>query len=152
MEDNITSFFANGLKVHIDSSLNKYQNNENLILDKDFENVLLNPLFINNINLFREIIEHNNLNYNSFWNHIGKIMNKSLQILLNKFKKEIEETNDDNHNVEVGKLNYLKLSILDTSFYLITNGDNDNFEAVKDDYKDKIKMYEKNRFLKMREN
>ena len=139
MEDNITSFFANGLKVHIDSSLNKYQNNENLILDKDFENVLLNPLFINNINLFREIIEHNNLNYNSFWNHIGKIMNKSLQILLNKFKKEIEETNDDNHNVEVGKLNYLKLSILDTSFYLITNGDNDNFEAVKDDYKDKLK-------------
>ena len=139
MEDNITSFFINGLKLHIDSSLNKYQNKENLILDKDFENNLLNPLFINNINLFREIIEHNNLNYSTFWNHIGKIMTKSLQALLNKFKKEIEETKDNILNVEAGRLNFLKLNILDTCFYLVTNGDNDNFETVKDDYKDKLK-------------
>ena len=141
MEDNITSFFINGLKLHIDSSLNKYQNKENLILDKDFENNLLNPLFINNINLFREIIEHNNLNYSTFWNHIGKIMTKSLQTLLNKFKKEIEETKDNILNVEAGRLNFLKLNILDTCFYLVTNGDNDNFETVKDDYKDKLKNF-----------
>jgi len=139
MEDNITSFFINGLKIHIDSSLNKYQNKENIILDKDFENILLNPLFINNINLFREIIEHNNLNYSTFWNHIGKIMSKSLQTLLNKFKKEIDETKDNDLNVEIGRLNFIKLSILDTSFYLVTNGDNDNFETVKDNYKDKLK-------------
>ena len=139
MEDNITSFFINGLKIHIDSSLNKYQNKENLILDKDFENILINPLFINNINLFREIIEHNNLNYNTFWNHIGKIMNKSLQTLLNKFKKEIEETKDNELYVETGRLNLIKLSILDTCFYLVTNGANDNFETVKDDYKVKLK-------------
>jgi len=139
MEDNITSFFINGLKIHIDSSLNKYQDKENLIFDKDFENIFLNPLFINNINLFREIIEHNNLNYTSFWNHIGKIMSKSLQTLLNKFKKEIEVTNDNDHNAEVGNLNYLKLSMLDICFYLITNEDNDSFETVKEDYKDKLK-------------
>lgn len=139
MEDNITSFFINGLKLHIDSSLNKYQDKENLIFDKDFENILINPLFINNINLFREIIEHNNLNYTTFWNHIGKIMSKSLRTLLNKFKKEIEATNDNDHSAEVGKLNYLKLSMLDICFYLITNGDNDSFETVRDDYKDKLK-------------
>ena len=138
MEDNITSFFINGLKIQIDSSLNKYQNKENLVFDKDFENILINPLFINNINLFREIIEHNNLNYNTFWNYIGRIMSKSLQTLLNKLKKEIEESKN-NPNVEAGKLNYIKLKLLDICFYLITNGDNDNFETTKDDYKDKLK-------------
>lgn len=66
-------------------------------------------------------------------------MTKSLQALLNKFKKEIEETKDNILNVEAGRLNFLKLNILDTCFYLVTNGDNDNFETVKDDYKDKLK-------------
>jgi hypothetical protein len=65
-------------------------------------------------------------------------MSKSLQTLLNKLKKEIEESKN-NPNVEAGKLNYIKLKLLDICFYLITNGDNDNFETTKDDYKDKLK-------------
>ena len=88
MEDCTTSFFINGLKVHIESSINKYEENKNIVFNKDFDNLFLNPIFINNINLFREIITQNNLNFQVFWNHIGKLMKSSMKNILIKFEEE----------------------------------------------------------------
>ena len=63
MEDCATTFFINGLKVHIESSINKYEENLSIIYDQDFDNLFLNPIFINNLSLFRDLIYQNNLNF-----------------------------------------------------------------------------------------
>ena len=148
MEDITTSFFINGLKLHIESSLNRYKDNPNLIFEENFENIFLNPIFINNINLFREIIEQNNLNFKIFWNHIGKIMNKSINYLMNIFQNEIkikkenlnkEENNEENNIIELSEINYIKLNILNICLYFITSEESDSFDSIKGDNKDKLK-------------
>ena len=91
MEDSTTSFFINGLKIHIESSLTKFKESKDLIFDIDFENLFIHPIFVNNINLFREIINKNNLNFKLFWNHITKIINSLIQPLINNFQEEIDK-------------------------------------------------------------
>ena len=147
MEENTTLFFINGLKVHIESSINKYEQSEqknSIIFNEDFNNLFLNPIFINNILLFRDIITQNNLNFDIFWNHIGKIMKISIQSLLQKFeeeiKKEKENLNEENNiKIEIANKNLLKLKILNICFYFITNEDSDNFQLINNEDKEKFK-------------
>ena len=142
MEEITTSFFINGLKISIESSLNKIKEKKELIFENDFENSLINPLFINNINLFREIITKNNLNFKIFWNHIVNIMNSSILNIISKFEEEIKtkkENNnkEDNNNeinlIEQGEINILKLKIVNICLDLIVNEeyDSSNFEKGK---------------------
>ena len=56
MEESSLSFFSNGIKLHIESSFKKLNEIESIIFHEDFEEILLNKIYINNINLFREII------------------------------------------------------------------------------------------------
>ena len=139
MEDCATTFFINGLKVHIESSINKYEENLGVIYDQDFDNLFLNPIFINNLSLFRDLIYQNNLNFQIFWNHIGKMMNSSIESIILKFEEEIKKEKEDvtNLNKEVGNKNILKLKILNLSFFLITN--EESFELIKEDDKQKLK-------------
>ena len=139
MEDCATTFFINGLKVHIESSINKYEENLGVIYDQDFDNLFLNPIFINNLSLFRDLIYQNNLNFQIFWNHIGKMMNSSIESIILKFEEEIkkEKEDDTNLNKEIGNKNILKLKILNLSFFLITN--EESFELIKEDDKQKLK-------------
>ena len=147
MEDSTTSFFINGLKVHIESSINKYEqyeDNKCIIFDEDFENKFLNPIFINNILLFGDIITQNNLNYEVFWIHIGKTMAISIESLLQKFeekiKKEKENIKEENNlKIEIGNKNILKLKILNICFFLLTNENLDNFQLIKNNDKEKFK-------------
>ena len=131
MEDCATTFFINGLKVHIESSINKYEENLSIIYDQDFDNLFLNPIFINNLSLFRDLIYQNNLNFQNFWNHIGKMMNSSIESIIIKFEEEIkkEKEDDNNLNKEVGNKNILKLKILNICFFFITN--EESFELIK---------------------
>ena len=142
MEEITTSFFINGLKISIESSLNKFKDKNELIFENDFENSLINPLFINNINLFREIISKNNLNFKIFWNHIVNMMNSSIQILINKFEDEIkikkesdekEEKTNEINLIEQGEINFLKLKIINKCLNLIVNEEYDfsNFDKGK---------------------
>ena len=142
MEEITTSFFINGLKISIESSLNKIKEKNELIFESDFENSVINPLFINNINLFREIITKNNLNFKIFWNHIVNIMNSSILNIISKFEEEIKtkkENNnkEDNNNeinlIEQGEINILKLKIVNICLDLIVNEeyDSSNFEKGK---------------------
>ena len=142
MEEITTSFFINGLKISIESSLNKIKEKNELIFGNDFENSVINPLFINNINLFREIITKNNLNFKIFWNHIVNIMNSSILNIISKFEEEIKtkkENNnkEDNNNeinlIEQGEINILKLKIVNICLDLIVNEeyDSSNFEKGK---------------------
>jgi len=139
MEDCATTFFINGLKVHIESSINKYEENLSIIYEQDFDNLFLNPIFINNLNLFRDLIVQNNLNFQIFWNHIGKMMNSSIESIITKFEEEIKKEKDDDKNLnkEIGNKNILKLKILNICFFFITN--EESFELIKEEDKQKLK-------------
>ena len=143
MEESSLSFFSNGIKLHIESSFKKLNEIESIIFNGDFEEILLNKIFINNINLFREIISQNNLNFSIFWNNIGKLMKPLVDDLINKFEEELnkEKNNpveDNKEKIELGNINILKLKIINISFYLITNVDSDNFLNVKSQEKDTL--------------
>ena len=141
MEDFASSFFINGIKLHIESSFNKLNETNSIIFKEDFEDFFLNKIFINNINLFREIISQNNLNISTFWTYIGNIMKTSIEKYITKFEEEInEEKNKDNEEnkskIELGEINFLKLKIMNYSFYLITNVESENF--LKDGVQEKV--------------
>ena len=140
MEDFASSFFINGIKLHIESSFNKLNEINSIIFKEDFEDFFLNKIFINNINLFREIISQNNLNISTFWTYIGNIMKTSIEKYITKFEEEInEEKNNDNEEskskIELGEMNFLKMKIMNYSFYLITNVESENF--LKDGVQEK---------------
>ena len=143
MEDYSSSFFINGIKLHIESSINKFKQIKSIIFNDDFEEIFLNTIFINNINLFREIITQNNLHFPTFWSHIGKIMKNLIEEIINKSEDEIIEEkkniNEENKTrIELGEINLIKLKIINISFYLIINVDSENFLNVVNPEKDSL--------------
>ena len=139
MEDTTTLFFINSLKVHIETSINKFKDIQNLVFNDNFNNIFLNPIFINNIKLFRGIINKNNLNFKKFWNHIVKYMNLSLDSLISKFQEDINDKNSEKdifciNLIELGEINLLKIKILNKSLNLIilnNEKENDNKDEIK---------------------
>ena len=143
MEDSISFFFINGLKLHIESSFNKLNDMQAIIFKEDFEEIFLNNIFINNINLFKDIITQNNLHFPTFLSHIEKLMKSSLENYITKFTEELnEEKNkniEDNKSlVDLGEINLLKLKMLKISLYLITNLESENFLNSRNEEKDKL--------------
>ena len=155
MEDYSSSFFINGFKFHIESSINKIKEIKPIIFKDDFDEIILNTIFINNINLFREIITQNNLHFPIFWSHIGKIMKNLIEEIINKSEEEIIEEkknkNEDNKTrIELGEINLLKLKIINISFYLITNVDSENFlKEVKQEKDSLDKLF--NSYIKLKQ-
>ena len=155
MEDYSSSFFINGFKFHIESSINKIKEIKPIIFKDDFDEIILNTIFINNINLFREIITQNNLHFPTFWSHIGKIMKNLIEEIINKSEEEIIEEkknkNEDNKTrIELGDINLLKLKIINISFYLITNVDSENFLKEVKQEKDALdKLF--NSYIKLKQ-
>ena len=155
MEDYSSSFFINGFKFHIESSINKIKEIKPIIFKDDFDEIILNTIFINNINLFREIITQNNLHFPTFWSHIGKIMKNLIEIIINKSEEEIieEKKNKNEENktrIELGEINLLKLKIINISFYLITNVDSENFLKEVKQEKDALdKLF--NSYIKLKQ-
>ena len=155
MEDYSSSFFINGIKLHIESAINKLKEIKSIIFNDNFEEIFLNTIFINNINLFREIITQNNLHFPTFWSHIGKIMKPLIEEIINKSEEEIiEETKnineENNERIELGEINLIKLKIINISFYLITNVDSENFLNVVNPEKDKLDKI-LNPFIKLKQ-
>ena len=155
MEDYSSSFFINGFKFHIESSINKIKEIKPIIFKDDFDEIILNTIFINNINLFREIITQNNLHFPTFWSHIGKIMKNLIEEIINKSDEEIIEEkkniNEENKTrIELGEINLLKLKIINISFYLITNVDSENFLKEVKQEKDALdKLF--NSYIKLKQ-
>ena len=143
MEDSLSSFFMNGIKLQIESSFNKIKEINSIIFKEDFEEIFINNIFINNINLFRDIIAQNNLHVPSFWNHIGKLMKSSIENCLAKYEEELKEEKKSNieeskSKIDLGEINLLKLKLMNISFYLITTVDSEDFLKVKSEQKDKL--------------
>ena len=140
-KEKTNDFFVNSLKVHIESSVNKYEQNQSIIFEKDFDNLFLNPFFINNINLFREIITKNELNFEQFWTFIGRTIKELINPLIEKFEKEIEslkenENEENKIKLEIGNINFLKLKMLYLTLDFVINEDSDNFKQSKNSDKE----------------
>ena len=141
MEDSISNFFINGLKLHIESSFNKLKDTESIIFKEDFEESFLDNIFINNINLFREIIIQNNLHFPTFLSHIEKLVKSALENYLTKFTEQLNEEKNKNNEenksrIDLGEINLLKLKLMKISLYLITNLESENFLNTRNGEKD----------------
>lgn len=155
MEYSLSSFFMNGIKLQIESSFNKIQEINSLIFKEDFEEIFLNNIFINNINLFRDIITQNNLHFPTFWNHIGKLMKSSIENYITKYEEELNEeknsiSEENKSKIELGEMNLLKLKIMNISFYLITTVDSEDFLKIKSEQKDNLNQL-LNSFIKIKQ-
>ena len=141
MEDSISNFFINGLKLHIESSFNKLKDTESIIFKEGFEESFLNNIFISNINLFREIIIQNNLHFPTFLSHIEKLVKSALENYLTKFTEQLNEEKNKNNEenksrIDLGEINLLKLKLMKISLYLITNLESENFLNTRNGEKD----------------
>ena len=82
-------FFEEGLKSYIDQSFSKYSKNPEIIFDKNFENTILNPLFINDISLFKNLIQKNKLK-SEIWKSIGDFLYEKLNGIIKEFSDSIK--------------------------------------------------------------
>ena len=85
----IFTFFEEGLKSYIEQSFTKYGKNPEIIFDKNFENSMLNPLFNNDISLFKNLIQKNKLK-SEIWKSIGDFLYQNLNGIIKEFKDSIE--------------------------------------------------------------
>ena len=87
------SFFEEGIKSYIDQSISKYAENQEIIFSSHFDNKLLNPLFINDISLFKNLIQKNKLKI-EIWKSLGETIFKKLNDILNIFDKNVVNINN----------------------------------------------------------
>ena len=80
-----------------------------IIFEKDFDNIVLNPLFINDISLFKNLIQKNKLKYD-IWKSLGDLFDTKIEDILISFKGSINE-------IDV-KINHYKERIKKTNKYI----------------------------------
>ena len=85
----IFTFFEEGIKSYIEQSFSKYSETPEIIFDKNFDNIILNPLFINDITLFKNLILQNKLK-SVIWKSIGDILYQKLNDIINIYKDNIK--------------------------------------------------------------
>ena len=128
----IFTFFEEGLKSYIEQSFTKYSKNPEIIFDKNFENIMLNPLFNNDISLFKNLIQKNKLK-SEIWKSIG-------DFLYQKLNGIIKEFNDSIKLYETKILQY-KGRIKRSNSYIqyINERSNRRKEQIKNNYNEDIK-------------
>ena len=82
-------FFEEGIKSYIEQSFAKYSEDTESIFHKSFDNNLINPLFINDITLFKNLIQKNKLK-SEIWGYIGELVDQKINQLLNIFNESIK--------------------------------------------------------------
>ena len=87
------TFFEEGIKSYINQSFTKYSGNPKILFKSSFDNKLLNPLFINDISLFKNLIQKNKLK-NEIWKSIGETIFQKRNDVLNIFNEAIKNTNN----------------------------------------------------------
>ena len=73
------SFFEEGIKSYIDQSISKYTKTPEIIFERDFDNTFLNPIFINDLSLFKNLIQKNKLK-NEIWKSLNDTFFKQINI------------------------------------------------------------------------
>ena len=128
----IFTFFEEGLKSYIDQSFSKYAKNPEIIFDKNFENIILNPLFINDISLFKNLIQKNKLK-SEIWKSIGDFLYVKMNGIINEFNDSIK--------LYQTKISQYKERIKRSNSYIeyINKRANRRKEQIKNNYNEDIK-------------
>ena len=85
----INSFFEEGIKSYIEQSFLKYSKNQEIIFDKNFDNIILQPLFINDISLYKNLIQKNKLK-SEIWGLIGGLLDQKINQLLSELNTTLK--------------------------------------------------------------
>ena len=83
-------FFEEGIKSYIEQSFAKYSKNEEIIFKKNFDNDFLNTLFINDISLYKNLIQKNKLK-SEIWGIIGNLLDQKIKQILQKFNEFLDK-------------------------------------------------------------
>ena len=82
------SFFEEGIKSYIEQSVSKYSKTPEIIFERAFDNTFLNPLFINDLSLFKNLIQKNKLKI-EIWKSLSDTFFKHLNDIISIFKEAI---------------------------------------------------------------
>ena len=77
----INSFFEEGIKSYIEQSFLKYSKSIETIFDKNFDTNLIQPLFISDISLYKNLIQKNKLK-SEIWGLIYNLIDQKINQLL----------------------------------------------------------------------
>ena len=77
----INSFFEEGIKSYIEQSFLKYSKSIETIFDKNFDTYLIQPLFISDISLYKNLIQKNKLK-SEIWGLIYNLIDQKINQLL----------------------------------------------------------------------
>ena len=83
-------FFEEGIKSYIEQSFSKYSKNEEIIFKRSFDNEFLCPLFINDISLYKNLIQKNKLK-SEIWGLIGNLHDQNIKQILQKYNAFLDK-------------------------------------------------------------
>lgn len=83
-------FFEEGIKSYIEQSFSKYSKNEEIIFKRSFDNEFLRPLFLNDISLYKNLIQKNKLK-SEIWGLIGNLHDQNIKQILQKYNAFLDK-------------------------------------------------------------
>ena len=83
-------FLKMGIKSYIEQSFSLYFENTKFIFNRNFDNNFLHPLFINNMSLYKDLIQKNKLKAD-LWRTIGNLLDNKINQILLEYRKIIED-------------------------------------------------------------
>ena len=83
-------FFEEGIKSYIEQSFSKYSKNEEIIFKRSFDNEFLRPLFLNDISLYKILIQKNKLK-SEIWGLIGNLHDQNIKQILQKYNAFLDK-------------------------------------------------------------
>ena len=83
-------FFEEGIKSYIEQSFSKYSKNEEIIFKRSFDNEFLHPLFLNDISLYKNLIQKNKLK-SEIWGLIGNLHDQNIKQILQKYNAFLDK-------------------------------------------------------------
>ena len=151
-------FFEEGIKSYIEQSFSKYSKNEEIIFKRSFDNEFLRPLFLNDISLYKNLIQKNKLK-SEIWGLIENLHDQNIKQILqkynafldkkkNKLVKYTELKKKSNETIEIKKKKKKEIEE-EINNNVQTNNCNDNEDEInieeKEDLSDvKCKEYVRN--------
>ena len=151
-------FFEEGIKSYIEQSFSKYSKNEEIIFKRSFDNEFLRPLFLNDISLYKNLIQKNKLK-SEIWGLIENLHDQNIKQILqkynafldkkkNKLLKYTELKKKSNETIKIYQKKYKEIEE-EINNNVQTNNCNDNEDEInieeKEDLSDvKCKEYVRN--------
>ena len=140
-------FFEEGIKSYIEQSFSKYSKNEEIIFKRSFDNEFLRPLFLNDISLYKNLIQKNKLK-SEIWGLIGNLHDQNIKQILqkygafldkkkNKLLKYTELKKKSNETIKIYQKKYKEIEE-EINNNVQTNNCNDNEDEINNEEKEDL--------------